>query len=176
MEPAQIPDMVLDIVSEVDGPALLELYRSIGMIGRNADGSETTDLRPWIRSLNGTLVGRKLVVDGILVGGGQLTRQKQMHVYELGYWIGSTHQSKGYGTIVARLFAELAFTQLSCHRLFAKTSSRNRASIRVLEKSGFKLEGTLRDVFQSDGVFYDEVYYGCLASEWRAGQASAGAP
>jgi len=74
---------------------------------------------------------------------------------------------------VARLFAELAFTQLACHRLFAKTSSRNRASIRVLEKSGFRREGTLRDALQRDGVFYDEVYFGCLATEWREAQTPA---
>lgn len=168
--------MQLDVFTEADAPALLELYRSIGMVGRNADGSEVTDLRPWIRTLNSTLVGRKLMVDGVLIGGGQLTLQKQKHVYELGYWIGSAHQSRGYGTIVAGLFAKLAFTQLSCHRLFAKTSSLNRASIRVLEKSGFRHEGTLRDALQRDGIFYDEVYYGVLATEWHASAATAAAP
>jgi len=168
--------MQLDTFTEADAPALLELYRTIGMNSRNADGSEVTDLRPWIRTLNNPLVGRKLVVDGVLIGGGQLTLQKQTHCYELGYWIGRAHQSQGYGTTVAQLFAELAFTQLGCHRLFAKTSSRNRASIRVLEKSGFRHEGTLRDALQRDGVYYDEVYYGCLVTEWRAGSAAAAAP
>jgi len=71
--------MALEILTEADAPALQELYRSIGMIGINADGSEVTDQRPWIRTLNGPIIGRKLVVDGVLVGGGQLTVQKQKH-------------------------------------------------------------------------------------------------
>lgn len=54
----------------------------------------------------------------------------------------------------------------------------NQRSCRLLERRGFKLEGTLRDAAFKDGRFTDSLVYGLLRREAAAGTGGvdAGAP
>ena len=63
---------------------------------------------------------------------------------EVGYWLGETCWGRGIATEALRLFTEHAFTDLRFLRLFAVPLADNMASVRVLEKCGFSLEGRLR--------------------------------
>ncbi len=145
-----------------DAEALAELFHSIGMQPQVDVGAAAH----WIRHMNSDkAIGRKLVVEGALVGGGQLTIQKYPHAVELGFWVLKDAQGRGYGAAVARLLTELALGPLGYHRVFAKTFSNNLRSQRCLARAGMRLEGVLRDVGLKDGKYYDEIYFGRLASD-----------
>lgn len=52
-------------------------------------------------------------------------------------------------------------------RIQAQTDARNVASQRVLEKAGFKKEGTLRKNFFMRGDWTDTLLYSILREEWK---------
>jgi len=52
-------------------------------------------------------------------------------------------------------------------RIQAQTDQRNVASQRVLEKAGFKKEGTLRKNFFMRGEWTDDYIYSILREEWK---------
>jgi RimJ/RimL family protein N-acetyltransferase len=52
-------------------------------------------------------------------------------------------------------------------RIQAHTDTRNVASQRVLEKAGFKKEGTLRKNLFTRGQWTDTLLYSILREEWK---------
>ena len=66
----------------------------------------------------------------------------------LGYWIGQPYAGEGHGTA-------------------AVTAMANHASRRVLEKTGFRLEGEARAYLKINGVWADHLLFGLLAGEVR---------
>ncbi len=68
----------------------------------------------------------------------------QARVANLGYWIGEEFQGRGLGSEAIALTCYLAFEHLGCVLLTAEVFVGNDASARVLEKSGFRRERTLR--------------------------------
>lgn len=83
----------------------------------------------------------------------------QSHTAEIGYWIGEEYWGKGIATEALRLMTELAFSELGFKKLFAPVLEPNRASMRVLEKSGYVLEGVLRKEFFKSGHYFDGYCY-----------------
>jgi RimJ/RimL family protein N-acetyltransferase len=63
---------------------------------------------------------------------------------ELGYWLGEPFWGKGIMTEAVRTLSEYALNELGFCRIYAEPYTTNLASARVLEKSGFVLEGILR--------------------------------
>ena len=59
----------------------------------------------------------------------------------LGYWIGIPYWGKGYATTAARLTIQYAFDVLLLRRLTTSCIDNNSASLRVLEKIGFRITG-----------------------------------
>ncbi len=86
---------------------------------------------------------------------------------ELGYWVGVPYWGRGYATEGGSAVLEYAFNVLGLNRVWAQHFTRNPASGRVLEKLGFRREGTLRSHHRRFGEFEDAAVYGTLASEWR---------
>lgn len=85
---------------------------------------------------------------------------------EIGYLISEPHQGQGLGTRAVRLLVTHLFAETALRRLQALVSVENVASQRLLERLGFKLEGTLRQHFVIQGKPVDERVYGMLRSEW----------
>jgi RimJ/RimL family protein N-acetyltransferase len=56
-------------------------------------------------------------------------------------------------------FVDYCFKEFSLNRIFAMPHSSNPASARVLEKSGFILEGLLRKNVIKDGQILDSLLY-----------------
>lgn len=79
--------------------------------------------------------------------------------FEIGYWLRTGYEGKGYaGETVAGL-TQLAF-DLGARRVEIRTDTRNERSWRVAERAGFSLEGTLRYYFRDvDGILSDERIY-----------------
>ena len=74
---------------------------------------------------------------------------------------------RGYGTEATDLMLEHAFEQLGLHRVGLSVFSFNERAIASYRKSGFVVEGTLRQAIWRDGRFWDEHEMGILADEWR---------
>ena len=60
-----------------------------------------------------------------------------------------------------------AFETLGLHRLEADVDPENTASLRVLERNGFRREGHLRERYTQGGRWHDAVLLGLLRREWR---------
>lgn len=66
-----------------------------------------------------------------------------------------------------------AFRTLGLGRLEADVDPRNQASIRVLERLGFRREGFLRQRYRVGGEWQDAAVYGLLRSEWELDRAAS---
>ena len=93
---------------------------------------------------------------------------------ELGYWIGVPYWNQGFATEAAGAMLQFGFRDLGLNRIFAIHLVRNPPSGRVMEKSGMRHEGILRQHFRKWGAFEDVAQYGVLADEWRQQQGLGG--
>jgi ribosomal-protein-alanine N-acetyltransferase len=84
----------------------------------------------------------------------------------LGYFVSERHNGRGYATAAVRQAVDVAFGELALYRVQAAVIPRNVASIRVLEKTGFREEGLARRYLQIAGVWQDHKLYAVTAEEW----------
>jgi RimJ/RimL family protein N-acetyltransferase len=81
------------------------------------------------------------------------------HTAELGYWLGQEFWARGIMTEAVRAFSNFCFDTFSLRRIYAEPFANNRASARVLEKSGFVFEGCLKNNVIKDGKLLDSLEY-----------------
>lgn len=74
---------------------------------------------------------------------------------EIGYWLGEAFWGRGVVTQVAAALTRIAFEPSAVTRVFAPVHADNPASMRVLEKNGFELEGRQRRSVLKAGVPID---------------------
>jgi RimJ/RimL family protein N-acetyltransferase len=86
---------------------------------------------------------------------------------EIGYNIVTNERGKGYGTEAVQLMVDYLFLSQNLRRIQATTDVRNKASQSVLEKAGFKIEGTIRKSGYARGVWTDAYLYSILREEWK---------
>ncbi|NIP14843.1 MAG: GNAT family N-acetyltransferase [Pseudomonadales bacterium] len=103
-----------------------------------------------------------LKANGELVGTISLMSIEAGHQAELGYWIGVPYWGQGFCTEAGQAVVDYAFTELGLVRLHASHFSRNPASGRVLEKLGFRHEGTRRGHVRKWGKLEDLEIYGLV--------------
>ncbi|QQR88172.1 MAG: GNAT family N-acetyltransferase [Flavobacteriales bacterium] len=70
---------------------------------------------------------------------------------EIGYWLLPEHWGKGIASWAMPLVIDHAFSTLGLHRIEAQVETENHASRKLLERFGFKHEGTLRESEWKDG-------------------------
>ena len=80
----------------------------------------------------------------------------------LGYWIGHRFAGRGYGTEAVGAILAWAFNDLNLHRVEAACVPENVASRRVLEKTGFQLEGRARAYLKINGDWADHLLFGAV--------------
>ena len=110
-------------------------------------------------------------LDDRLIGGITLSnvRRGVAETGTVGYWIGRPHAGKGLATAAVSVLRRYAFIDLKLHRLEAACVPHNHASRRVLEKSGFRLEGQAMAYLKINGVWADHLLFGLLSQEADAG-------
>ncbi|MBL8133214.1 MAG: GNAT family N-acetyltransferase [Anaerolineae bacterium] len=88
--------------------------------------------------------------------------------------IDPAQQGRGYGTDAMRVLLKYSFLEMNLNRVGLDVLGYNSAALRVYQKVGFRLEGTLRSFAFRDGVYYDMHTMGILRSEWERlyGQAA----
>ena len=86
---------------------------------------------------------------------------------EIGYALVPSERGKGYCTEAAKVMVDYLFLCMNVARIQAHTSTRNLPSQKVLEKAGFKKEGTVRKGTFVRGELHDSCLYSILREEWK---------
>ena len=86
---------------------------------------------------------------------------------EIGYVIAPSERGKGYGTEAVQIMVDYLFLSRDIARIQAVTDVRNKASQKVLEKVGFKKEGTIRKTGFVRGEWADAYLYSIIREEWK---------
>jgi RimJ/RimL family protein N-acetyltransferase len=91
---------------------------------------------------------------------------RTMHDAEIGYRVAAWARGQGVATQAVRAVTAWAYDTLDLHRMCLYHAVDNAASCRVAEKSGYRLEGTLRSSYvYGDGERHDEHLHGRLATD-----------
>lgn len=105
--------------------------------------------------------------DDALLGGltlGQVKRGVAQSA-TLGYWMGAPYAGMGYMSRAVRAVTGFAFTVLRLHRIEAACLPHNEASIRLLERNGFRHEGLARAYLRINGLWQDHVLFALLETD-----------
>lgn len=84
---------------------------------------------------------------------------------ELGYWLSEQFWGRGITAEACRAVVTYTFATYRPERIQARVIAGNAASARVLEKLGFRYEGTLRSSLYRRGKFEDVMYFSLLQTE-----------
>ena len=85
----------------------------------------------------------------------------------LGYWVGLPYARRGRMSASLRAVVPFVFETLGLHRIEASCLSANAASIRLLEKLGFRREGLARRYLMINGHWQDHLLYALLEDDPR---------
>lgn len=88
------------------------------------------------------------------------------HRASVGYDLARAHWGKGFMPEALRAVLCFGFERMELNRIEADVSAVNAASIRVLEKVGFRQEGVMREQYFEEGVYYDLLMYSILKREF----------
>ncbi|MDR0849177.1 MAG: GNAT family N-acetyltransferase [Propionibacteriaceae bacterium] len=147
---------------------------------------------PWVWAMNSVEEERKsladltgwpppkqictaLVLDGQVIGSvGLPTIDLDAKWAEIGYWIGSAHEGKGYVTSGVRELEKLVFLDLGLAKTQISVDVDNVRSRSIPERLGYSLDGTLRRSLISDnsGRVADRCVYSLLREEWDARESA----
>ncbi|MBM7662249.1 RimJ/RimL family protein N-acetyltransferase [Bacillus mesophilus] len=94
-----------------------------------------------------------------------MIRSEYTETAEIGYFLNSNYWGKGYGKEIIDALKELGFHRLNMHRIFAVCDKENEASIALLKKSGFRLEGHLIKNIKIRGEWRDNYIFALLREE-----------
>lgn len=118
------------------------------------------------------LESRSNRIDASIVKGGQLAgfcglvdideRSRRAEIY---CFVGSGYHGQGIGSQAIALLSEYAFSRLGLHRVYLYTLTYNLAMLRVMDKLGWTLEGTLRRDVLHDGRYLDRHILGLLSED-----------
>lgn len=85
---------------------------------------------------------------------------------ELGYFIDEKYAGKGVATNALNLIINHFFNELKFIKLLLRIHQDNKSSLRIAEKCGFTIEGTIRkDYKKTNGEIVDFLYYGKIRND-----------
>ena len=108
-----------------------------------------------------------ITLDDKVIGSIGVFRQQNIHrqTAEMGYYIAEEHWGKGIMTDAVKQICEYVFKNSDILRIYAEPFAYNIGSCRVLEKTGFQYEGTLRNNAVKNGKVIDMKMYSLLREE-----------
>ena len=80
-------------------------------------------------------------------------------------FLGEEYWNQGIMTRAVNLICEYGFKELDLVRIYAQVFEYNTASMKVLEKTGFKKEAIFRKAVMKNGKIYDEYVYAKIIEE-----------
>jgi RimJ/RimL family protein N-acetyltransferase len=158
----------LRLLEKEDLPTFIELwndpefsgnYRPLIQVSKK-DMEDRLETRPpesrmfFIEKKDKTIIG---IINHFPVG----------ELLEIGFVLIPSERGKGYCTEAVKTMVDYLFLSKDIVRIQAKTDSRNVASQRVLEKTGFRKEGVMRKSLFSRGSWRDMILYSIVREEWK---------
>jgi ribosomal-protein-alanine N-acetyltransferase len=111
---------------------------------------------PFAVTLDRRFVGHVMV--------GNVVREPLLSAY-IGYWVDAAVAGGGVITAAVALVVDHCFGPVGLHRLEATVRPENAASLRVLAKLGFRLEGLFERYLDVDGGWRDHQVFALTAEE-----------
>ena len=135
---------------------------SLHFAGNLPQPYKKSDAEWWINEGSQQGIIRAITYQGVLAGsiGIHPKRLVFSRGAEVGYWLAKKFWGLGIASQVLQRLVDIAFSTTDLVRLQATVFERNKASARVLEKSGFKLEGVLEKAVFKNGRFDNAAIYG----------------
>jgi len=87
--------------------------------------------------------------------------------FDIGYWLGEKYWGKGYVTEALGLLCHFCFTHLNADVIHVSAFCGNAGSLRVQQKNGFVLDGTIRHDVNKNGQWLDMWHSSLLKTEWQ---------
>ena len=128
---------------------------------------------PFAIELDGELIGQ-LNVSGIVMG--------SLSSAQLGYWVSERAAGRGVTPTAVALATDYCFRRLNLHRMEICIRPENAASLRVVEKLGFRYEGLRRRYIHINGDWRDHFSFALTSEDvpegvlarWLSGNVPAG--
>jgi RimJ/RimL family protein N-acetyltransferase len=95
---------------------------------------------------------------------------------EIGYRLRRDRWGQGYASEAVGAVLDWAFGALGLHRAVALIDTRNVRSMRLVERLGFRREGTFLESYAEPDGWSDEAAYAILEREWRQRRVSQRSP
>ena len=115
----------------------------------------------WLKMVtdNDAITGiyRAIVCDGNIIG--SISVEKKNDDAEIGYMLLNEYTNNGIATEAVKQVCTIAFKVLSLEQITGNVFQPNIASIRVLQKNGFKYKGVIPNAVIKDGNVYDMLIY-----------------
>jgi RimJ/RimL family protein N-acetyltransferase len=112
--------------------------------------------------------------DGKILGGIGLHTTRVDTVRELGYVLHPDFWGKGIMTEAAEAVIDFGFRELQLDAITVRRNVTNTRSGRVIQKCGFRYDGTLRrSTKRTDGSLSDDCAYSITREEWKKGLTSS---
>lgn len=96
------------------------------------------------------------LIGWVTISGIEMGAFRSCHI---GYAVAQEDNGRGLATTAIGMAVEIAFEDLELHRVQAAVLPTNTASMRVLEKNGFRLEGLAHRYLHLDGAWRDHVIW-----------------
>lgn len=107
-----------------------------------------------------------------LIGGGGISISSfESRRANIGYVFNRRFWGQGFATEAAEALLGFGFDSLKMHRIVATCDAENRGSARVLEKTGMRYEGRMRDERRQKKAWRDTFMFAILEQEWRKHRA-----
>ncbi|MGJ9402188.1 GNAT family N-acetyltransferase [Arthrobacter sp. KK5.5] len=141
-------------------PTFREMVSSLNRQARSAQSL------PWAIAVREPLVREpvmagQLTVAGIMWGSAMTA--------SLGYWVDQARAGQGLAPTAVALAGDHCFGTLGLHRLEINIRPENSASLRVVEKLGFRDEGIRRNYLHIDGRWADHRTFALTSEEVPGG-------
>jgi RimJ/RimL family protein N-acetyltransferase len=88
---------------------------------------------------------------------------------EIGWVLHPAYQKQGYAKEAARALLDLVFEEIGAHRVTARVSPENVASVALCNRLGMRLEAHFEECEIFNGEWSDLVIYAMLRREWTPG-------
>jgi ribosomal-protein-alanine N-acetyltransferase len=142
------------------------------MVRRFAAQARAGEALPWVVGFRGQLAGQ-LTISGITWGSARMG--------SAGYWVDHAVAGQGVIPTALALAVDHCFFTVGLHRIEVNIRPENQASLRVVEKLGFRQEGIRERFLHIDGDWRDHLSFALTADDvpgglllrWRASRQSA---
>lgn len=168
------PRLRCESLSETDWPFFLALQQDAQVMRYVYDSKSESEIRVLFESrlpvwtpgaahwlclvVRENATGQPLGVTGYI--------HREPDCAEVGFLFAPAAQGKGFGTESLRAVCDFAFGTGEIRRLTATVTAGNQASRKTLEKTGFVLEGELRESYFLGGNWQNDWLFGLLRHEY----------